>query len=355
MLLPTKLHMNEISDTFRNALTQHQRSFDALTDWMRKPEATAMTQRWLEAVAPPINPPLQFPRDAKILLTFIMMHQEAEVMFTRAPMDQVMHKLVAEWHTAFTQVLNPSADSSSSSVVNFGEQTSKTRHIFAAWKSKDKELVGKYLTDKISLMRGMQPPPPAEEFERVLQEIRALAGEEAEAAARVQADRHMTRCTREDLPSIVAATVKRAMWDAIREQMGTAGKFDKLFAVLTEMREAMLALTGHSERERTDIMEHFDVEWLLQRANGGTLDGPAVGGLVRYVTDKIVRMQAVADDAEASAWATETIRHLEAAPDLQSYLMGEDDLQAFVDGAFERMVRVHQRVVELTEQRRQHK
>ena len=336
-----------MSDQFRAVLAQHQASFEALTNWMRKPESTQATQRWLEEITPSVESPLQYPRDAKVVLTFIMMHQEAEVMFTEAPMDRVMQKLVAEWHAAFNDALE------GRDIDRFGELTSKTRLIFAAWKSKDKAFLTQYLTDKISLMRAMKPKPPVEEFERVLQEIRSLAGEEAEATARAQADRHMTRCTRETLPGVIATTMKRAMWDTIREEMAT-GTFDKLFAVLGEMREAMLALTGHSEGERTDITEHFDVEWLLGRANGGTLDGLAVGGLVRYVTDKIVGMQAVADDAEAREWKEDTIRRLEAAPDLQSYLMGED-LQAFVDGAFERLVRVYQRVVELTDRRRQHK
>ena len=158
------------SDTLRSALREHQTSFESLSEWMRSPESTTMVQEWMASVPEidTLSPPLKFPEDSKVFLTLVMMHQEADTIFTASPVDRVMRDVTTGWRKRLDGAFEHGEFEA------FVRETGKARRVFSAWRSQDREKVVQYLTDKIVLMRAMRPQPAAEEFETVLGEIRSI-------------------------------------------------------------------------------------------------------------------------------------------------------------------------------------
>ena len=74
----------------------------------------------------------------------------------------------------------------------------------------------------------------------------------------------------EGLQQTVAQTMERAFWDAAREKV-VAGDVEPIFDTLTHAKDCVDALLGNAPTTREQFDDRFDVQWIRQRADRGTL------------------------------------------------------------------------------------
>jgi len=271
-----------------------------------------------------------------------MMHLEAETLLDASPIDRVMRDESAALFVATKDALRGG---------DFSELWARfvrAHGLFCAWKARDRPKTLRYLLDEAVMVRARQARDgqPFEPPEDLFSQIRVIGGVAAEHAARQRYDRSWECVRPDDFESHVAATFERAFWDGVRDEV-VGGTYDRLFDTIDELKQAMLALVGHSEDMRRDVEENVDVALMRQQAQHAVLDAGLVHSTVSWIAQAIHLMQAAADDAEVGAWRTRVDGEIESFREASLHEYVVEKLMPFLSDAFKYTRLVFKRIVDL--------
>jgi len=323
--------------------------FSKLAQWIKEPATIGLVAEWLASLS--IERTL-----AKKLLALVYMAHEAEQMFDDSDADQRMAREAARFKDKLVSQLKRGTKKAREET--FEQSFVRARRFHAAWAAQDVPMQAKVVDEVLqrlhdAIMRrrvqhaheGTEPVPP----EDLLAQIRVLAGEVAEAAARAAFLRPWQPVARDELEGRVREAATRALWDVLKAQVA-AGEYQGLFEMLGVLQQAMGALVAHSVSASEELVDRFDANWLKQRAEAGALETGDVHGLIHFVVERIAGWQAPIDDADTREWT--------AAVEATLASTGGMGLDAFISahmidvivGAFGRVAKVYSRVLELSGQ-----
>ena len=315
---------------------------ETVQTWISDERTISSVERWFVLRAKPERAAVR----ARGLLALIMMHVDADAILDSSAIDRVMRDEAAALYVATVEALH------GGDFAEFWARFVRGHGLFCAWKARDRPKTLRYLMDEAAMVRARQardgggggttPEPPEQLFEQ----IRVIGGVAAEHAARQRYDRSWECVRPDDFESHVVATFERAFWDGLKEEVA-AGTYDRLFDTIDELKQAILALVGHSEEMRRDVEEHVDVALMRQQAQHAVLDASLVHATVSWIAKAIHLIQAAADDAEVGAWRAAVDEGIEAsrfAP-LSEYVV--ERLMPFLSGAFKYVRLVYKRITDL--------
>ena len=251
---------------------------------------------------------------ARRALALLYIHRERnDILDDDQPLDKVLGRLVA----GLAQRLEEGE-----TMERIVGAVARAKPVFQAWKARDKSTVIHFLADE-AVRKRLQGADDASETMAML---KAIAGDEVHASVEARCRRAVdvfengTRVTTmEGLQQTVAQTVERAFWDAAREKV-VAGDIEPIFDTLTHAKDCVDALLGNAPTTREQFDDRFDVQWIRQRADRGTLSRQDVANLCVYLAEQVGRMQAPADDAEVQPWVAAVRQEAEEESSLTDYL-----------------------------------
>lgn len=329
--------------------------YGQLTAWMKEPATIGLVAEWLGSLG--VERKL-----AKRLLALVYLSHDASTPLDDSDAaDKVMAREASRFKGKLWRQLRP--DPTHDTVAGkksggeaFAYSFTRARRFYAAWSAQDVPKQAHVVDEALTRLRdaimrrrvqhahdGTDPIPP----EDLLAQVKALAGDAAEAEARARFNQAWAPVSRDNLEVRVREVATRAMWDAIRVQVAS-GQYDGLWGVLGELQQAMSALVAHSERAREELADRFDAAWIEQQATAGCLSTEQVHGLLRYVTECIASWQAPIDDEDARTWAAtveETIAATGGMP-LPEFIIAH--LVNFLATAIKRLGKVYERVLALS-------
>ena len=302
--------------------------------------AFAMNRSHLHAVTTwlgGLSPDLGTEPCARSVFGLMLMHADAGEMLSQSAVDYVMRDVSAQFVDSLRAAVSGDA-------LGFVDVLARCRGLMMAWRKRDAPLTLRFLLDDVVLAKS--DGRPAEEVEKLFDQIRSIGGVEAETRAR---RRHgdMESVSAEDFEKRLADAYRRAFWDSLREEVaGSEGQppsFERLFLVLQELKDALKALVAHSDRQKALIDERFDVPWLKQQADHQCLDTSLIHQTMRWVSERIVMYQAAADTAEALAWGQQVER--DTANDARPFPETLPVLIDFMRDGFAHIEKVYARVL----------
>lgn len=222
-----------------------------------------------------------------------------------------------------------------------GEDITRATRFYTSWMGQDKSKTLRYLMDSVVLLKR-RGEDPALTFEL----IRQIGGIESECAARRMYSREWSMVAPDQLERHVHGLIRRAFWDTMREE-AEHGTYDRLWAMLTELQEAMVALVGHSDRAKRELLDKFDAVWLREMANAQALSAASVRGLMQFLATTLASWQAPADDEDSHAWVQDVERVVAEHADTPLGELVSGPFLVFLDGAFERLAAIYHRVLSM--------
>ena len=252
------------------------------------------------------------PKNAKVLLSFLNMHSERDMLFEDVPLDNVLRRLVAGvWRRV-------EEEQGARDVMAAVERANV---MFQAWKQRDKGRVLQFLSEQCI----QQARTGHAVDEEMLAQIEALGGPEARANTEQRCSR-FERVSAEELPQRVEEIAERARWDAMRERVAAGDIEGMLFPLLRDLQQGICAVLGAAPRAEAQFRDKFDVDFLLQQHRAGSLSRADIGNYASYVAEMVGRVQAPADDAVVQPWVTQVVNDAHSGSSLQEYLPSLVDL-----------------------------
>lgn len=294
--------------------------FTRARQWLVRPQTTERMSAWLENRGADETA-------ARKCLAVLYMCVSSGMLSPGVPEDDIMGRESMRFQDMFAR-----GTASAEDVV-------RLVRFYDAWAAQDRPKTLRWLMDSVTTLRA-RGEDPDETFDA----IRRLGGVERETAARRMYGRDWSFLPADDLEAHVRNLVRRAFWDAIREE-AEHDHFDRLWETLGELRAAMDALVSHSATAKAELDDKFDVAWLRDMAGAGALPASSVRGLMHFLSRTITSWQAPADDASGNAWVKE-VDALCAGDEALGPLVAGPFLE-FLDGAFERLAGIYARIFEL--------
>ena len=316
-------------------------SFEDRCQFITDPQHLRIMSEWLVELRAASAPA---PSVARAAFGLMLMHSDAGEMLSQSPIDFVMRDLSAQ----FVDSLKAASEGLTE---GFAPIMRRCRGLLAVWRERDRDLTLRFLMDDVVLAKS--DGRPSNQVETLFEQIRSIGGVEAETQARLRHDRDWQPVQAQDLEQRLADAYRVAFWDSLREEVaGTEGNppsFERLFAVLQELKDALKALVAHSDRQKAQIDEHFDVDWLKQQADHRCLDTSLIHHTMRWVSERIVMYQAAADTSDALAWAQRVER--DTSNDARPFPETLPVLIDFMRDSFTHVEKVYSRVLEMTSSR----
>ena len=343
-VVPTPLH-----EEITAQLAACGGEFPALAQWMKEPATIGLVAEYLSSLG--IERTL-----AKKLLALAYMAYDAEAMFDDSDADKVMKREASRFKKMLARQLKRGTEQASNEP--FEASFTRARRFYAAWSRQDIPKQARVVDEALQRLQdamlriraqqvhnGTEAAPP----EDILAQIRALAGEAAEQAARRQFAQPWELVRAEALEARVRETASRALFDSLKAQV-ESGDYTGLFGILGELQAAMTALVAHSPRAKEELDDHFDAKWIKQQASAGCLSVIQVHAMMRYLVERISGWQAPVDDGDTRSWAAGVERTLAGTDSMALPHFIATHLVDFLAGAVERVGKVYQRVMELSGQ-----
>ena len=311
----------------RCAIVVEPTNLDAMTAWLA---------RIIPAAATPPSP--------RTVFALMMISADAGTMLSKAPVDYVMRDVAAQFCDSLRDAARGDAPH------NFGETLRRCHGLLLAWRKRDAPLTLKFLLDDVVLAKS--DGRSAEEVERLFDQIRSIGGLEAEAAARRRHDRDWESVQPADLEARLAEAMRRAFWDGMKEECAAdPPSFERLFATLQELKDAVKALVAHAPRQQAKIDEGLDVAWLKQQADNGVLSVALIHQCMRFTGDTIISYKAAADTPEAIAWGQRLLA--DTADNARPFAEVLPVLIDFMRDAFVHVEQIYGRILALTREERE--
>ena len=226
---------------------------------------------------------------ARVFFSLLILHAESDEMLNLDdPLDSVLYRIATGVRTR-------------AGVGDEGlrDAVVRAKRVFDSWKRRDKAAVVNFLEEECVRHRE-----DAGGNETRFQQIRGIAGPEAEERARQRCARNWTRVHLRDLENTVNEIAEQAYWDAMRARVSEDGDVEgTLFPLIHSLQRAILALLSAAPRRAQNVREQFDVDFLVQMHRANALTRRDVGRYVEYVSNLIASMQAPADDHDVRPWA----------------------------------------------------
>ena len=294
----------------------------------------ATRARAFEVVAPLLRGAPATERDARILLTLLLLHSDRSPLmrpgFDGSPeslpagptLDEDAAPLLAQIERF---VADPSA-------ASFAIASS----LLHTWRTRSRASTAQFVLDRIAISRMR-----AEEPSRALLHQARELGVHEEALRRWQ----LRVVPEEDAVRLVRQAALRAFWDRVAlEVEADPPRYEALFDLSRELRDKLAQLLFAAPRYRERVLEHFDVDLLQQQV--GLADFPStLRAMILYVSGVVEDMVCAADRAEAGRWRASHTAALDADPPITEYLRG--DFLRWLRGAFEWTERVAAQVHQL--------
>jgi hypothetical protein len=290
--------------------------------------------RWLASVGVDSAPN---PAAARAVFGLMLIDTDAGEMLSKSAIDYVMRDVSAQ----FSHSLRAAAVDGD--VGEFPEVVRRCCGLMMAWRERDAPLTLRFLLDDCVLAKSDGRSP--EDVEKLFDRIRTIGGVEAEMQARRRHDRDWTAVQPDDLERRLADAYRLAFWNSLREE-AAAGNYERLFAVLQELKDAIKALVAHSERQKALIDERFDVDWLRQQAQHRVLETQLIHSTIRWVADTIISYKASADTPEAIEWGQRILR--DTADDSRPFPEVLPVLIGFMQDGFAHVEQIYGRILDMS-------
>jgi hypothetical protein len=277
-------------------------------------------------------------KHVKTLISFVFMNKDKDIIFSKSTPDTIMCREITNVNRKMSRFLAFACDATRSA---FASAFFKAHRFFKAWTTVDKQCMLAHVIQLIvqSKRDGAQEPPA-----EWMGMVRQLAGESGVERATAAFNTHVI-IDRGDLMKTVTETARRAFWDIVRSEIDES-KFDGMYNILSEMREAMLALNAHSERTREKIDDTFDVAWIRQRIEMGVMSIDELHALMLHIARTITEWQAPADVFHSEEW----VQRLADVPASDMASLSEfasAHLVDFLEEAHGQLGRIYARVLEI--------
>ena len=307
--------------------------FEQVALWMRHPRTCEQVQHWLCNRSGRASSRT----DARLLLAILFADVNADDIFDRSTLDQVMRREARALRAAFDGATTANDNEGTSDDDSFDRTFVRVKRVYKAWMARDRNEMVQQLQAMIVACKHDHTTPPDEQL---LGQLRQIGGEDAAVRAREAYARHEVVTARQ-MAERVAQTARRAFWDVVRDDI-RAQRYDSLYHVLDELSRAMRALVAHSERHVSELEDTFDAAWLRQRIEADSLDPDEIHALMSHLARTIASWQAAVDRDVVVAWADSVCRTEHTIEALLGHA-----LVTFLAEAHEHLGQIYMRIVEL--------